>query len=427
MSTPPSPHVTSPGTVPTPPTLSAEEQLLQLQAHLQQREAQWQHEYGLLQAKQQANPQANLQQVLETLAALQNRMVQQLQQSPPQQAPAQDTAQLLALQSTLPQLRPYGGQGVGSGLKAQEWLNHCERVFTAREDMLKLGAGPETDRLRVLLASTSLTDAASVWWDALPITSQPSTWDAFKVALMRRFQPLPAIHIRQDQLTKVVAMAEKINRTRRMTPEGVIAYSDKFLEIASLIPSQYTTDHDKLREYCKGLPPDLAKHVMTRMYEDQRPSLNTVIESVIRRASFNTAAQMASSGPSPHSDAMDLSAVEIHRVAEVFGVSMDKAATIYLEPAEGWAPHDTATSSGTSATLASMRPSNPPASRRTIPNKRLEGIPEELIKARKEADLCARCGVTKYTPGSKGHNARTCLMEANKTTSVSEGKRKAGF
>ena len=53
----------------------------------------------------------------------------------------------------------------------------------------------------------------------------------------------------------------------------------------------------------------------------------------------------------------------------------------------------------------------------------LREVPDELIAARKEIGLCARCGVVKYERGSKGHNARTCKSAVDKTTSAAEGKR----
>jgi hypothetical protein len=50
-----------------------------------------------------------------------------------------------------------------------------------------------------------------------------------------------------------------------------------------------------------------------------------------------------------------------------------------------------------------------------------------LFHARKKAGLCCKCGVAKYEPDAHGHNARTCKAAADKTTSVEEGRKKAGF
>ena len=54
-------------------------------------------------------------------------------------------------------------------------------------------------------------------------------------------------------------------------------------------------------------------------------------------------------------------------------------------------------------------------------------IPEAMIEARKAAGLCVKCGVVKYEGGGRGHNAKTCKAGFDKTTSVAEGKKKAGF
>ena len=56
-----------------------------------------------------------------------------------------------------------------------------------------------------------------------------------------------------------------------------------------------------------------------------------------------------------------------------------------------------------------------------------KAIPQELATARKEAGLCIKCGVEKYEPGGKGHNARTCQRAIDPKTSVAEGLKKASF
>ena len=65
--------------------------------------------------------------------------------------------------------------------------------------------------------------------------------------------------------------------------------------------------------------------------------------------------------------------------------------------------------------------------RRNAPDHVRGDIPDGLFKERKAAGLCAKCGVAKYEGGHNGHNSRTCKAAADKTTSVTEGKKKAGF
>ena len=55
----------------------------------------------------------------------------------------------------------------------------------------------------------------------------------------------------------------------------------------------------------------------------------------------------------------------------------------------------------------------------------LKDIPEDLIAARKKANLCAKCGVVRYERGAKGHNARTCKASPDKTTSAADGLKRA--
>jgi hypothetical protein len=152
---------------------------------------------------------------------------------------------------------------------------------------------------------------------------------------------------------------------------------------------------------------------------------------------------------------MDIDAISL--CAAQFGVPCDEAAR-YFDNSEGWAPHDT---SGPSASPPASSPSPTSSSagderierllnafaarfgsasggssgasgrgqsqRRNVPSSIRDVIPDALVRARKEAGLCAKCGVVKYEAGGKGHNARTCQAAADKTTSVAEGRKKANF
>ena len=66
-------------------------------------------------------------------------------------------------------------------------------------------------------------------------------------------------------------------------------------------------------------------------------------------------------------------------------------------------------------------------SRRNVPGSVTQEVPRELFESRKAAGLCAKCGVTKYEPGSKGHNAGTCKLPVDKTMSAADGRKKANF
>ena len=66
-------------------------------------------------------------------------------------------------------------------------------------------------------------------------------------------------------------------------------------------------------------------------------------------------------------------------------------------------------------------------SRRTVPSRVGQEVPQPLAKSRQEAGLCIKCGITKYEPGGKGHNSRTCQLPVDKTTSAVDGRKKAGF
>ena len=177
---------------------------------------------------------------------------------------------------------------------------------------------------------------------------------------------------------------------------------------------------------------------------------------MLAKAAFKEyAGGVSASSGAPSADrasAMELDAISL--CSAQFGISREEAQR-YVEPQEGWAVHDTGSSSASPPPPARLpagtgdepyierllaafearfgRPNagagapKPQSQRRNVPNATRLEIPEALLAARKEAGLCVRCGVAKYEPGGRGHNSRTRQAPVDKTTSAAEGKKKANF
>lgn len=372
----------------------------------------------------------------------------QQQQQAAQQQQLQATAQLLALQA-LGQLPTFSGKGASSGLAALEWLQHAERYFTARETALGISAAGG-DATRVALAANALQEDAQRWYNGLPQASHPTTWQAFRDALLGRYGNVPAVRVRIEQLRSFVDAARRLRD--KMTLEGLQGYTSRFQQLAGEIPDTHLTAHGKLELLARGLVPRLAEVVLTEDAKQTPSPLHEIAQRVLARAAFKEYAGSMSASSALQHEAMQLDAVSL--CATQFGISREEAAR-YVEPGEGWAPHDTDAHSHTAAQptapsptdgleermlaafqrfQAAGHPNSSPgpqgksqSSRRYVPSGVKDEIPEAMILARKAAGLCVKCGVVKYEGGGRGHNAKTCKAGFDKTTSVAEGKKKAGF
>ena len=377
------------------------------------------------------------------------------EQARKQQAAA--TAQQLVLRS-LGELPTFSGKGGDTTLIAHEWLQRAERFFALREQALGIDA-TLGDEARLLNAAYALQEDARRWFDALP--QPPSTWAGFRDAVKARFCSVPSERIRVDRLREFVDKAARLRD--KLTVQGMQAFTARFAQLAGEVSGKFLTDHSKFELLARGLPQRYAEVVLKEDAKEPLPPLHEVINTVLARAAQKE--QAASYGSASSSSAvssaapMGLDAISL--AVTTFGWTHEEAQR-NLSDSEGWAPHDTgegskSPSSGSSSGPASSATSPPtsysseqvtqllaafaaqgarvgagPAarernSRRNAPNAVLKEIPRELSEARKKASLCIRCGVAKYEGGNKGHNTRTCQAPADKTTSVAEGMKKAGF
>ena len=287
-----------------------------------------------------------------------------------------------------------------------------------------------------------------------------ATWAGFKDAVKGRFCSVPSERIRVDKLQ---TFADQAHRLRdKLTVSGMQSYTARFAQLAGEVPDDLVTGRGKLAMLARGLPLAYAEVVMKEDAKKPPTPLHEVINIVLSRAATK---EQAGSYGGTSSSAASAAPMDVNSVALAiarFGWTPEEA-QLNLIDSEGWAPHDThggsqssqgsagagpaSSASSSPATLSTdqvtqllaafaaqgARVGAGPAARERNNSRRnptsgvLKDIPPELAKARQEADLCIKCGIHKYEPGNKGHNSRTCKAASDKTTSVAEGRKKAGF
>lgn len=378
-----------------------------------------------------------------------------------QQAAAQadqmrrQAAQQNLLQS-LGDLPTFSGKGADTTLLAHDWLRRADKFFAAREQAMGITA-TQGDQARLLSAVNALTDSAERWYNALPLASQPSDWTEFGNAVRARFCSVPSERIRVDKLQEFVEKAARIRE--KLNVQGMQAFTTQFAQLAGEVPDDLITLRGKLAMLARGVPQRYAEIVLKEEAKKPTPPLHEVITTILSRAA-NKEQAVAYGGASSSSGAAAASVDAISLAVVAFGWTREEAAR-HLEDGEGWAARDTMANeppppraSSQAAAFAdagrspmaddqlerlvnalaarvgagpAARDRNASNNRRSVPGGVANEVPAELANARKEAGLCIKCGVTKYEPGGKGHNSRTCKLPADKTTSAVEGKKKANF
>jgi hypothetical protein len=423
---------------------------------LQQLIAQQQQQQQAIQALMAQQQQGNPPQPALDISGLANLLVQQQQAM--QQQQLQATAQMMSLQALGP-LPTFAGSGAVTSLEAVAWLEQAERYFTAREAALGITA-QQGDAIRVTLAANAfpLKSVAQQWYSSLPSGDRPTTWAAFRAALLGRFCSVPNVRVRIEQLRSFVDAARRLRD--KMTLEGLQGFTARFQQLSGEIPDSHLTAHGKLELLARGLPARLAEVVLAEDAKDTPSALHEVVKRVLAKAAFKeyAAGYSGSSATSSAASPMELDAISL--CAAQFGIPLEEARR-YLEPQEGWSSHETNSGEGPGALAAAAAAASPPArqsgatddatmerllaafesrfgkaasgsnkaqsQRRNVPSDVSKEIPQDLAAARKQAGLCIKCGVTKYEPGGKGHNSRTCTLPINKSISAVEGRKKANF
>jgi hypothetical protein len=391
-----------------------------------------------------------MQSMQQQLQALQQSASSPASSSPPPGEATGGIAEAIgrALATATPLTLPlFDGAGNTSGIAAHAWLRQVERVFVERQ--ASAGQSVLSDARCIAAAAAALRGAAEAWYSALPLP--PTTWDAWKATLLSRFQPANARLLIEGKLQALVEATAKFRE--RLNASGLDRYTAQFQQLAGQVPAEMMTERAKVLLYARGLPQrmrELVAQEEEQSFDSKKPmELNAIAAKILKRAAIRETASSSagpsaspSSGSNAGTDAMDLSAVELCRRA--FELSADEARD-YLEPAEGWAPHDTTPAGPGSFYSPSSTTANEAvllqqvnmlqaqlaalgsAGRRSVQPVVKKEVPEQLAADRRAAGLCIRCGVAKYEAGGKGHNSRTCKLPSDVTTPASVGAKKAGL
>ena len=363
-------------------------------------------------------------------------------------------AQLSAQAALTSRPEPFTGSGASGGMAAANWLRNTEYVFRTNEQLLQTSNTPAAEASRVALAVQALKDEARVWYTGLSEQNkEPASWDEFKKLFKARFDSINNAWLVKRQLEELVEAHEGKGN---MSMDKLGRYLAQFEHIANRLDDSFLPRHAKLELMARGLPERARKVVMGQAVQEdflQAKSVSEVAAEVLKKATTErfatsgakgflsaTGSSSASSAAPPSTGVteMELSAVEL--AMKNFGWNPSEAAQ-HLRDQEGWAPHDTSDSGSDgkiltlTAMLQSMQTDKAAAllcnafgthrGRGTVSEGVRKTVPEKLAKAREKAELCIKCGVARFERG--GHTARNCKAATDTTTTVAEGRKRAGL
>jgi hypothetical protein len=152
--------------------------------------------------------------------------------------------QMLALQLIQAAAPPSKYAGKIDAIACRRWLGEMELFFQQ--------AQIHDDAARLLQTAGYLSSTASQWWEAerQRVNGDPlriQTWDEFKTAIKKRFEPIDAA------VTARVALQELTSRRHR----SFAVYSSRFAELMTLTPNMH--EEDRIANFLRGLPEDIIK------------------------------------------------------------------------------------------------------------------------------------------------------------------------
>ena len=315
---------------------------------------------------------------------------------------ATDPALLALMRAQLaPIASPASFRGASSGLEAQRWINSMEQFFVV--------ALISDSATRLARAGALLQGPAMLWWqgevrrpagDANKIVD----WAQFSVALLRRYQPVDTQQWARQQLQALT--------TRKALQ--VTSYTDRFLEIVSLLPAMH--EGDRVFAYRLGLPIAAREALATKQFG--------TLEEITHRALVWEAARGPQSNlplDGPSSAPRGPPGGQLHNTDTIDDTADDRQE---LDRSPGGATADiVAQLSRMEARITQLagqagqrkggsQPRKPDEQRGASRHSgRTPGLSDELAQARIRAQLCIHCG-------QKGHRKRDCTNPADVTTPI---------
>jgi hypothetical protein len=263
---------------------------------------------------------------------------------------------------------------------------------------------------------------------------------------------VPSERIRADKLLAFVDDPRTRAGREKLTVQGMQMATAQFAQLAGEVPDDLMTLRAKLALLSRCLPTRYAGVVLEQEAKKPTPALHEVINIVLAKAANKEQAVAYGGGSSSSGSASaSVNAVSLAAVASHFGWTAEEAAAAFGND-EGWQEHDTSgnqrASTGPVAfagtgrlpddqveliinAVATRLAADPGGQGDGYRGSHLGGsgvakeVPAGLADSRKHAGLCIKCGVTRYAPGIKGHNAATCTAKADTTTSAADGLKAA--
>lgn len=140
------------------------------------------------------------------------------------------------------------------------WLKELRRHCTYYE----VGGSLDTEEKKLAYAVSHLVGGAEAWWETQKIVIR--TYTDFVKAINRRFRS----EVDADKA------AEELYELRQKEGQSVTAFSDRFMQLLTRVPTMH--EDDKMRLFRRGLVANLQQKVK----EHKLRSLNEVVELAIR-------------------------------------------------------------------------------------------------------------------------------------------------
>lgn len=346
-----------------------------------------------MQAQMQAM-QATMQQQIDALTA-QAAAAAQAAPHPGAAIPIATDPALLALMRA--QLAPIASpavfRGASSGLEAQRWINAMEQFFVV--------ALISDDATRLARAGALLQGPAMLWWQGevrrlAGDANKISTWAQFSAALLKRYQPVDTQQWARQQLQSLTARKSL----------QVTSYTDRFLEIVSLLPAM--DEGDRVFTYRLGLPSAARDALTTKEFSTlEEITHKALVWEAARGPQSNPAAGPSSSSRGPQLNSVDSFDGEHEEQPAPYSGDAGAAILAHLSRMDARITQLAGNAGPRKGDSQQRKGDNQRGSSRH--QGRTPGLSDELAQARIKAQLCIHCG-------QKGHRKRDCTNAADIVT-----------
>ena len=346
-----------------------------------------------MQAQMQAM-QATMQQQIDALTA-QAAAAAQAAPHPGAAIPIATDPALLALMRA--QLAPIASpavfRGASSGLEAQRWINAMEQFFVV--------ALISDDATRLARAGALLQGPAMLWWQGevrrlANDANKISTWAQFSAALLKRYQPVDTQQWARQQLQSLTARKSL----------QVTSYTDRFLEIVSLLPAM--DEGDRVFTYRLGLPSAARDALATKEFSTlEEITHKALVWEAARGPQSNPAAGPSSSSRGPQLNSVDSFDGEHEEQPAPYADDASAAILAHLSRMDARITQLAGNAGPRKGDSQQRKGDNQRGPSRH--KGRTPGLSDELAQARIKAQLCIHCG-------QKGHMKRDCTNAADIVT-----------